>query len=145
MTPYADELDEDIDRLAKRVDAASYQPAQVANGAVELLNEVSKSKITGEEERYSHTDLIDFQANVDGAKEAFVLLRPVLSERDASPARTVGARFAAVDAAFAPSLPARRDLRRLRHRHTRSAPRAQPGRGRPGRAALEGRRDDRLR
>ena len=102
MAPYADKLDEDIDRLAKKVDAASYQPAQLANGAVELLNEVSKSKITGQEERYSHTDLIDFQANVEGAKEAFVLLRPVLSERDASLARTVGARFAAVDAALAP-------------------------------------------
>ena len=46
---------------------SSYQPAQLANGAVELLNEVSKSKITGEEERYSHTDLTDFEANVDGA------------------------------------------------------------------------------
>ena len=27
---------------------------------------MSKSKITGEEERYSHTDLVDFQANVEG-------------------------------------------------------------------------------
>ena len=47
------------------------EPAQIANGAVELLGEVSKSKITGEEERYSHTDLVDFEANVDGAKAAF--------------------------------------------------------------------------
>ena len=42
------------------------EPAQVANGAVELLGEVSKSKVTGEEDRYSHTDLVDFAANVDG-------------------------------------------------------------------------------
>ena len=43
------------------------QPAQVANGSVDLLGEVAKSKVTGEEERYSHTDLGDFEANVDGA------------------------------------------------------------------------------
>ena len=36
------------------------EPAQVGNGANELLDEVSKSKITGEEERYSHIDLLDF-------------------------------------------------------------------------------------
>ena len=57
-------------KLETKVDAASYQPAQLANGAVELLDEVSKSKITGEEERYSHTDLVDFEANVDGAQQA---------------------------------------------------------------------------
>ena len=63
-------------RQARRATSAScrrasktveLEPAQIANGAVELLGEVSKSKITGEEERYSHTDLVDFEANVDGA------------------------------------------------------------------------------
>jgi iron uptake system component EfeO len=102
MARYADQLDEDIRKLEEKVDAASYQPAQLANGAVELLNEVSKSKITGEEERYSHTDLVDFQANVDGAKQASVLLRPVLEERDAALARTVSQRFGGVAAALAP-------------------------------------------
>jgi iron uptake system component EfeO len=102
MAPYADKLDEDIRKLEQKVDAASYQPAQLANGAVELLNEVSKSKITGEEERYSHTDLVDFQANVDGARQAFVLLRPVLDERDAALARTVSTRFGGVTTALAP-------------------------------------------
>jgi iron uptake system component EfeO len=102
MARYADQLDEDIRELEQKVDAASYQPAQLANGAVELLNEVSKSKITGEEERYSHTDLVDFQANVDGARQAFVLLRPVLDERDAALARTVSARFGGVTTALQP-------------------------------------------
>ena len=54
------------------------EPAQIANGAVELLGEVSKSKITGEEERYSHTDLLDFEANVEGAKAAFEAVKPLL-------------------------------------------------------------------
>jgi iron uptake system component EfeO len=102
MTPVADKLDEDVGLLETKVDAASYQPAQLANGAVELLNEVSKSKITGEEERYSHLDLVDFQANVDGAQQAFVLLRPALDRRNPTLARTVASRFDGVDAALAP-------------------------------------------
>jgi iron uptake system component EfeO len=43
MARHADQLDEDIRELEQKVDATSYQPAQLANGAVELLNEVSKS------------------------------------------------------------------------------------------------------
>ena len=48
------------------------QPASIANGAVGLLNEVSTSKITGEEERYSRTDLVDFEANVQGSQAALM-------------------------------------------------------------------------
>ena len=39
------------------------------------------SKITGEEDRYSHTDMSDFQGNFTGAKEAFEALKPALEER----------------------------------------------------------------
>ena len=53
----------------------------MANGAVGLLDEVSASKITGEEDRYSHTDLSDFAANVAGARAAFDALEPVLVEQ----------------------------------------------------------------
>ena len=59
------------------------EPAQIANGAVELLNEVASSKITGEEDRYSHTDLWDFEANLDGAKQAFDAVRPMVAAKDA--------------------------------------------------------------
>ena len=48
---------------------ASYNPVTMASGATDLINEAATSKITGEEERYSNTDLIVFQANVDGAME----------------------------------------------------------------------------
>ena len=41
-------------------------------------NEVSTSKVTGEEERYSHTDLWDFQANVEGAAKIYELLAPTV-------------------------------------------------------------------
>ena len=90
-------LQSDVLQLQRRVKTLTFQPAQLANGAVELLNEVAGSKITGEEDRYSHTDLSDFQGNLMGARKAFELLRPALVARGhATLAKTIVARFAAV-------------------------------------------------
>jgi iron uptake system component EfeO len=75
---YATKLNADVRKLDDSIDGLHLQPAQIANGAVGLLDEVSSSKITGEEDRYSHTDLSDFQGNLTGAKEAFEALRPAL-------------------------------------------------------------------
>jgi len=75
---YADKLLADVKTLHARIPGIELQAAQVANGAVGLLDEVSSSKITGEEDRYSHTDLADFQANLTGSREAFETLAPVL-------------------------------------------------------------------
>jgi iron uptake system component EfeO len=87
----------DVETLQRRVRTLSFQPAQLANGGVELLNEVAGSKITGEEDRYSHTDLSDFQGNLTGARVAFDLLRPALVQRGvATLARTIATRFATV-------------------------------------------------
>ncbi|HTZ86371.1 MAG TPA: iron uptake system protein EfeO [Solirubrobacteraceae bacterium] len=95
--PYARKLLRDVETLQSKVKTIALQPAQLANGAVELMNEVSNSKITGEEDRYSHTDLSDFQANLDGSREAFKLLVPALFQTgNAALARTIEARFAAV-------------------------------------------------
>ncbi|HTA35597.1 MAG TPA: iron uptake system protein EfeO [Solirubrobacteraceae bacterium] len=94
---YAKQLLSDVETLQRKVRTLKLQPAQLANGAVELMNEVTNSKITGEEDRYSHTDLSDFQANMAGSREAFELLRPAL--RQTGNAKLVGdieARFAAV-------------------------------------------------
>ena len=102
MARHADQLDEDIRELEQKVDATSYQPAQLANGAVELLNEVTSSKITGEEERYSRTDLWDFAANVEGAKAAYGVFKPVLAGKDDALVKALDDRFAAVEASLAP-------------------------------------------
>jgi iron uptake system component EfeO len=79
---YADDLIVDTKDLHERVQTMTYDATQLANGSKELLDEVATGKITGEEEVWSHTDLYDFQANVDGAKEAFELLEPILESRD---------------------------------------------------------------
>ncbi|BCJ38736.1 iron uptake system protein EfeO [Actinocatenispora thailandica] len=93
MKPVADKLDADIAKLQKLVASAKYQPAQLANGATELLNEVASSKITGEEDRYSHTDLNDFEANVTGGRKAFELLEPALAKTHPKLAKQVSAAY----------------------------------------------------
>jgi len=98
MSVVADKLVADVKRLEVKVQKEIYQPDQLANGATELLGEVSKSKITGEEDRYSHTDLSDFEANVAGAETAFGLLAPALRTKDAALATNVAKRFDAVKA-----------------------------------------------
>jgi iron uptake system component EfeO len=79
--PFAAKLLADVKTLDSKVDSLDLQGSQIANGAVGLLDEVSSSKITGEEDRYSHTDMSDFQGNFTGAKEAFESLKPALEER----------------------------------------------------------------
>ena len=56
---------------------------QIAGGAQGLLDEVATSKITGEEDIFSHTDLWDFKANVEGSQTAVASVRPILDERNA--------------------------------------------------------------
>ncbi|MFN8173797.1 MAG: iron uptake system protein EfeO [Solirubrobacteraceae bacterium] len=101
MRPIADQLDRDVRELRRRARTVTLEPAQIVNGANELLGEVSKSKITGEEDRYSRTDLHDFAANVEGARVAFQAASPMLAARSAELAREVRLRFDAVDAALA--------------------------------------------
>ena len=55
---------------------------------------MSSSKITGEEERYSHTDLWDFEANVEGAEAGFMALEPVIEEKDPELATEISDDFA---------------------------------------------------
>lgn len=97
----ADQLVADTDELVARVADLQLNPSQLGNGAKELLDEVATGKVTGEEEIWSHTDLWDFQANVDGARAAFEALAPVVSAEDAALATTLTERFDALDASLA--------------------------------------------
>jgi iron uptake system component EfeO len=99
--PFADQLDADIATLDKQLKTLEFPPAAVALGPAELIEEVSEGKITGEEDRYSHTDLWDFDANVDGSKKLFELLTPALKAKDAALADEITAGFAAVDKSLA--------------------------------------------
>jgi iron uptake system component EfeO len=92
-----DQLMADMRDLQSRVATVEFTPVQLANGAKELLDEVATGKITGEEDRYSHTDLWDFKANVEGSQGAVAALRPVIDEKDPTLGPLLDERFAAVD------------------------------------------------
>ena len=99
--PIADQLLTDVKEIVAKANAEKLSPLQLANGAKELLDEVATGKITGEEDRYSHTDLWDFNANLEGSKGAIASLRPVLEERDPALVKTLDTEFANVEAALA--------------------------------------------
>jgi iron uptake system component EfeO len=99
MEKYADKLLVDVKTVVTKAKVVKLNPLQLANGAKELLDEVANGKITGEEERYSHTDLWDFQANVEGSQAAIQALRPALQQRDAALVTTLDTNFKAVFAA----------------------------------------------
>ena len=90
---YASVLLDDVRLLRAKVEAVQIGIGLLVTGAVELLNEVSTTKVTGEQERYSHTDLYDFAANVQGSRVIFDLLRPAVEKRDADLARRIGEKF----------------------------------------------------
>jgi iron uptake system component EfeO len=98
--PVADDLVARVDELAGKVRDLDLAPLDLANGALGLLDEIATSKVTGEEERYSHTDLWDFSANLDGSLQAVQQLRPVIAERDPVLATALDQRFAATRAAL---------------------------------------------
>ena len=78
----ADQLLTDVTELVTKAKAVELNPLQLANGSKALLDEIATGKITGEEERYSHTDLWDFEANFEGSKSAIAALRPFLQAQD---------------------------------------------------------------
>ncbi len=94
---FADRLLSDAKQLRALVETVDIQAPLLVTGAVELLNEVSTSKVTGEEERYSRTDLYDFAANVEGAKKIYELLSSQLAKQDAELDKQIAERFAALE------------------------------------------------
>jgi iron uptake system component EfeO len=93
----AAELDTNVNRLDALTKTLTYKPEDLANGASGLLEEVQSSKITGEEEAYSHIDLVDFAANVEGAQQAFAYLQPGLKMIDPTLTSTIVGQFTSVN------------------------------------------------
>lgn len=89
----ASQLKEDTQSLYDQTRDLELTLDQITNGAKSLLDEVAFSKVTGEEEIWSHTDLSDFQGNIDGARVAFEDVRPLLEAKDAELAQTIDGRF----------------------------------------------------
>ncbi|MBX3117119.1 MAG: EfeM/EfeO family lipoprotein [Cryobacterium sp.] len=92
----ADQLVADTHTLYEKVQDLNYSLDQQTNEAIGLLDEVASGKITGEEEAWSHTDLWDFQANIDGARVLFEGVKPILEQKDAELAKTLTSEFASL-------------------------------------------------
>lgn len=93
MAPVADQLLKDTKELRAKVDTVDVTPKLMLQGSIDLLNEVSSSKITGEEEIYSHTDLYDFKANIEGAEKIFEIFKDKVADKDKKLADTTQERF----------------------------------------------------
>lgn len=98
----ADKLVADTQKLYDLVYAKDFSLTldQISNGASGLMEEVSASKISGEEEIFSHTDLSDFKANVEGAEVAYGTVRDLLKAKNADGAALVkklDTEFAGID------------------------------------------------
>lgn len=89
----AAELAKNVGLLESLAKTLTYKPEDLANGAAGLLEEVQANKIKGEEELYSHIDLVDFAGNVEGAEQAFAFLKPGLTEIDPDLTTQVAAQF----------------------------------------------------
>jgi iron uptake system component EfeO len=80
--PFAEQLDTDLQTLRTELQNVPMTATAMSVGAAELIEEVSEGKITGEEDRYSGTDLWDFAANVEGSEKVIDLLEPALEAKD---------------------------------------------------------------
>lgn len=93
-----EQLVKDVKELRAKIPTADVTPELMITGAVDLLNEVSTSKITGEEDIFSKTDLFDFKANIEGAEKIFELFKPALEKKDAKLAKEIATQFTSVNA-----------------------------------------------
>ena len=96
LAPVADRLLADCKELQKRVTTLTFPPEKVVGGAAVLIEEVAATKISGEEERYSHTDLDDFQANFEGADKIYTLMRPLVEKQNPAFVEKTTANFESV-------------------------------------------------
>ncbi|MCV7179884.1 iron uptake system protein EfeO [Mycolicibacterium sphagni] len=90
------ELVANVGKLDNIVPTLQYKPEDLANGAADLIEEVQNTKITGEEEAFSHIDLVDFAGNVEGAQQAYAALRPGLEKIDPALVTQLDQQFQAV-------------------------------------------------
>ncbi|OLO99695.1 peptidase M75 [Mycolicibacterium porcinum] len=92
----ADQLLSDV----RELDAAVKDPkwttdaTGIVGGAQDLLDELTRSTLTGDEDIFSHTDLWDFQAKLDGSRSAIGSVRPIIDERDPDLGRRIDQAFA---------------------------------------------------
>ncbi|MDZ8258091.1 iron uptake system protein EfeO [Nostoc sp. ChiQUE01b] len=97
MKPFAEKLQKDGLELQKRIATLTIEPKNMVGGAADLIEEVAATKISGEEDRYSHTDLWDFSANVEGSQKIVELLHPIIQKANPDLLTRVDSNFTKVN------------------------------------------------
>ncbi|WP_339465095.1 MULTISPECIES: iron uptake system protein EfeO [unclassified Pseudomonas] len=81
LAPVSQRLLTDVTTLKQQLLAQSLPPEQLVNSVVRNLSTLADVRAaSGEEERYSHSDLNGFAANLQTAHKVVDLLRPMLSK-----------------------------------------------------------------
>lgn len=80
LAPVAKKLAADVTELKRQLLAQPLPPEQLVNIVSRNLRGLADIRTNGEEERYSHTDLNGFAANLEGARKVIDLLRPLLAK-----------------------------------------------------------------
>ncbi|WAC54598.1 iron uptake system protein EfeO [Gordonia sp. SL306] len=98
----ADELLANVNKLKTEVNKPdfTFETRQFVQGPQALIDEIAATKVGGEEDRYSHTDLWDFAANVDGAETLIAEMQPMISAKDQALMDKITAQFADVRTAI---------------------------------------------
>lgn len=98
----ADQLLTDVRSLKTEVTKPDFEfdTRMFVQGPQALIDEVAATKVGGEEDRYSHTDLWDFAANVDGAETLIAEMQPIISAKDPELMNKITQQFADVRTAI---------------------------------------------
>jgi iron uptake system component EfeO len=81
LAPVADQLVAAVIELQAGVQTVELSPSLIADTAVDLLNDIGTNKVTGEENRYARTDLLDAAASLSGAQDALRAVTPMVADR----------------------------------------------------------------
>ncbi|AWY39332.1 iron uptake system protein EfeO [Pseudomonas putida] len=99
LTPIAQRLLTDVTALKQQLLAQTLPPEQLVSIIVRNLNTLGDVRASsGEEERYSHSDLNGFAGNLDAARKVVELLRPLLSKSAADLLPKIDSAVTAFDA-----------------------------------------------
>ena len=84
LTPVAQQLRANVVQLKQQLMAQSLPPEQLVSIVSRTLHNLADTRAnSGEEERYSHVDLIGFAANLQTTRKVVDLLRPLLAKNNA--------------------------------------------------------------
>lgn len=93
----AETLLANVTSLRQRLRDVRLTPDILVSGAARVIAMIAQQKVSGDDNRYSHTDLADFQATLEGSRKIVDLLRPLVMPTNPALMEAVEARFTAIE------------------------------------------------